>query len=155
MECRRPRKDSAPISARASRENRAQCLRLGVMTASDHLSPGQFYHGTNQKLEPGTRLVPGGSGDRWRDTDSHVYFTSNPDAAMHYAEHKYRDFGGSGLHVYAVEPDGPVTKDSHETWLLRPGNMKISARAKKAPAATVVRAIPLRELPDGPPGRYL
>ena len=76
------------------------------MAASDHLSPGQFYHGTRYDFAPGTELTPEGIPHAARDRGqfngpTHVYATTNHEAAEHFARNK----PGPGMPtVYHVEP---------------------------------------------------
>lgn len=73
------------------------------MAASDHLSPGQFYHGSSHEFKPGDLVTPGhpprmGAGRA--DRSDHVYAASTPEIASAY-----------GRHTYRVEPSGPVELD--------------------------------------------
>ena len=67
------------------------------MTASDHLSPGQFFHGSDRRI---TTTV----GDKSRvDTPNNSFFTNDPVHA--------RDFG---RYVYRVQPTGEYHEDYYE-----------------------------------------
>jgi hypothetical protein len=83
------------------------------MAASDHLSPAQFFHGSDHVFKPGDHIMPatelakGGdpydhmqnSGHGAGDPDA-TYFTSNLKDAQHF-----------GMHVYPVKPLGPHEED--------------------------------------------
>lgn len=62
------------------------------MSASDHLSPQQFFHGTNAKLEPGKDMVIPGR--------KHTYFTTDKDVASKL-----------GKYVLTVQPTGSYEPD--------------------------------------------
>lgn len=73
------------------------------MAASDHLSPGQFYHGSNHEFAPDDLVEPGHSpniGAGRADRSDHVYVASTPEHASAYGKHTYR-----------VEPTGSVDID--------------------------------------------
>lgn len=81
---------------------------------------GEWYHGSPQKLEPGTKLTPGGGPSAWGnfynpntpkddpwyegDRQQHVWLTDNPDSARNWAQ-SGRPMGGEH-HVYRVQPEG-------------------------------------------------
>jgi hypothetical protein len=78
------------------------------MTASDHLQPKQFYHGSNHEFEEGHHILPqsatgnrnyGFNGDRAQ----HVYVTTSRAVGRSY-----------GSHLYEVEPNGPLHEDIAE-----------------------------------------
>lgn len=80
------------------------------MAASDHLSPGQFYHGTNgHDFKPGDVLTPEGAPARSTSRkNGFVYYTSSLRTAAGYA-----GSGKSAAHVYAVQalhPEGQPAK---------------------------------------------
>lgn len=81
------------------------------MSASDNLSPQQFFHGTSARLQPGDYLSPKGANAYGRAEDesgrSHVYFTADKNQAWSYAYAR----GGSEPHVYQVEPTGKYEED--------------------------------------------
>lgn len=62
------------------------------MSAEDHLSPQQFYHGTNADLKPGEDMVVPGR--------KHTYFTTDKDTAAHI-----------GRYVLTVQPTGSYEPD--------------------------------------------
>lgn len=79
------------------------------MTASDHLSPQQFFHGTKHSLQPGQELTA----DAARQADpsypshiQHVWVTTKPLAAATHATKHGRQYWDQG-HVYQVEPLHP------------------------------------------------
>lgn len=79
------------------------------MSASDHLQPAQFYHGSQYRIDPGdtvrtTALIekfgPSSGRTRWN------YFTTKKDVAEDYASHP--DAPG---YIHAVEPTGSYERD--------------------------------------------
>jgi hypothetical protein len=79
------------------------------MTASDHLSPGQFFHGTHAELNSGDLIEPGKhpkSYQPYKDAPDlqsrdHVYFSNRRQYLAEYY----------GPNLYQVEPTGPHTRD--------------------------------------------
>jgi hypothetical protein len=57
------------------------------MTASDHLQPGQFFHGTASELRPGDMLDPSQELGAKRG-QGRVYATTDRQAALNYGEYK-------------------------------------------------------------------
>lgn len=78
------------------------------MAASDHLSPGQFFHGSYHDLEPGQEITPQGANDAGRkhlgSGQKHAYYTDDPGLARAYAPH-----------VYTVEPLAPSSGRGRDT----------------------------------------
>lgn len=70
------------------------------MSAQDNLSPRQFYHGSQNRIEPGDTVhsMPGSM--------PHNYFTASEKVAEWYADNDY-DPGW----VHTVEPTGPHEED--------------------------------------------
>lgn len=83
------------------------------MAASDHLSPGQFYHGTRRPLKPGQLITPGRRANHSASSPRHVYFTENASQAGQWADLAK---GRGGTRVFQVEPTGDYYKD-HESHL--------------------------------------
>lgn len=83
------------------------------MSADDHLSPGQFYHGTATRFRKGDLVEPARQGHRsnFEDEDRNVYdpglayATTNLDAAWGYAKTAADKTGGLPR-VYGVAPAG-------------------------------------------------
>lgn len=83
------------------------------MTAEDHLSPAQFFHGTSADLSPGDMISTGHPANyeggpaeppgSW--TDSHVFMTTDAEGAQRHARNAAFVKGGMP-HVYQVEPTG-------------------------------------------------
>lgn len=86
------------------------------MTATNHLQPMQFYHGTAAKLSPGDTLTPQGANAYGRtekaSSHEHVYFSDQKQDASDYAW--YRSNGsnrpGEGR-MYQVQPQGDYESD--------------------------------------------
>jgi hypothetical protein len=68
------------------------------MSASDHLSPGQFFHASNAEFEPGDMVEPG-------HPARHVY--AGTDASK---------VGFFGRNTYQVEPTGQMEADPEDVW---------------------------------------
>lgn len=91
------------------------------MAASDHLSPGQFFHGTPHQFKPGDELTREGAFAA-KHSESQIktakrYGIPTEEDHLYYGDHSFlisgeaqgysgKD-GGSG-HVYAVEPLTPA-----------------------------------------------
>jgi hypothetical protein len=71
------------------------------VSASDHLNPQQFYHGTSDKFAPGDELTDG-------------YSTTSMQGASYYASLKAHDRGRKFGHVYAVQPSEDVSPDTSD-----------------------------------------
>lgn len=89
------------------------------MAANEHLSPDQFFHGTNAELEPGSYLTPQGANKYGRFEDEsgrgHVYFTADKFHAYGYAVGRAQQRGGKP-NVYQVEPMGKVEPDPSDEY---------------------------------------
>lgn len=73
------------------------------MSADDHLSGPQFFHGTKHEFSPGDMVDPGHpptKGAGRADRSDHVYAATDPEIASRY-----------GRHTYQVEPTGDVELD--------------------------------------------
>lgn len=89
------------------------------MSASDHLSPQQFFHASPHAFEPGDMVEPGhnavfrySGGIR----DHLVWFTASRNNAVQWA----RSVGDADTdhqrgHVYEVEPTGHYSPDTNPT----------------------------------------
>lgn len=84
------------------------------MAATDHLSPGQFYHGTTvaSGLGVGDTIEPGHPAAHDISSPHHVYFTD--------AQHRAKKWAGAatggyapGMRVFTVEPTGPYEQDAN------------------------------------------
>lgn len=90
------------------------------MSASAHLQPRQFYHGTlAEDLQPGDLIEsPRSRGVEPHSPDvsssRHNYFTTNPDVADWAAAGARNQAGYGTKNVYHVEPTGHYTKDVKE-----------------------------------------
>lgn len=109
------------------------------MTASEHLSPGQFFHGSGNAYQPGDELNEEGA--RQAGGGGRVWLTPNHRVAAHYARlnamgrREYFGDGEARPHVYEVQPH---ELHQHET-------------GYTTSRATVVREVPYerpRGLPD-------
>lgn len=82
------------------------------MTATENLSPAQFFHGTSAEYHEGDLIDPGQPHERVHNVSllSSVYFTTDQRRAKFYADHAQKKFGGEGR-VYSVEPTGEYHKD--------------------------------------------
>ena len=83
------------------------------MSAEEHLSPAQFYHGTTYKVPVGGFIEPGGDRDSWNKgggygSEHHAHATDDFGAASHYAEMSgmARHVSESEARVYRVAPVG-------------------------------------------------
>ena len=115
------------------------------MSASDHLSPQQFFHGSHKKFKPGDVLLPPSrTGEEARshpDIDpsefnnrEHVYMTDSPESAASYASDK------GGTHVYEVEPHKDVHEDPEsavtgETGTYRASKAVVKRRVRVKPTS--------------------
>jgi hypothetical protein len=93
------------------------------MSAANHLSPAQFFHGTAHDLKPGDLIDPG----RERSPDyedphgPYAYLSRSP------------DYSGTYGHVYHVEPTGPVETDIYEPKQYRSASpLRVVAKVKDA-----------------------
>lgn len=73
------------------------------MTASDHLQPRQFYHGSGADIPAGEDVEPRGYLKGWE----FAHFTSDKKEARDYATR----VGTRRGFVYNVEPTGPIERD--------------------------------------------
>jgi hypothetical protein len=73
-----------------------------LMSASDHLNPRQFYHGSQAELEPGVDTID--------PEEGHAYFTDHYGTAREYAS-LYKDRGAPAF-VYTVKPTGRYSRDT-------------------------------------------
>jgi Rifampin ADP-ribosyl transferase len=90
------------------------------MTASDNMTPRQFYHSTRADLEPGDLIAAGYSSNYGaRKEASWVYLTGTLDAAIWGAE---LATGDGRERIYIVEPTGPTVDDPNLTDKKFPGN---------------------------------
>lgn len=82
------------------------------MSADDHLSQPQFFHGTSHALSPGDMIDPAQPHDRVYNVSARdrAYFTEDPVRASFYAHKAAEKFGGD-KHVYAVQPTGAYFQD--------------------------------------------
>lgn len=71
------------------------------MSASDHLNPVQFYHGSASKFAPGDELQ-----------DAHS--TTSLSGANYYASKKAHEKKRAMGHVYQVQPSEDVEKDTSD-----------------------------------------
>lgn len=89
---------------------------------SDPLSPEQFFlHGSRHAFKPGAMLTPEGAakaGSSWGagQTDNHVYFTPDINAARSFAENGMgpQRNPDAAPNVYHVRPTGPFEVDTDE-----------------------------------------
>ena len=83
------------------------------MTAADHLSGDQFFHGSGHEFSPGDLIHPGHESTHVMEHE-HVFATTDPKWGRVYAEYNgngARQYGGNP-HLYHVEPTGSVEADS-------------------------------------------
>jgi hypothetical protein len=111
------------------------------MTASDHLNPDQFFHGSRHTLKPG-QIMEGGvheSNQGYGQPGEHVYFTGRADVAAHFAAAGYGPKHNQDAvpKIYQVEPVGEHETDPDEEPEFK------SYRAKQV---RVVRKMPAHEL---------
>ena len=79
------------------------------MAASEHLSPAQFFHGSDHPFEPGDVIRPGGAVGRSNhelSAEDRVYLTSNAGIAEVFAQDFVRP--GRTPAVYEVHPHDPA-----------------------------------------------
>ena len=99
------------------------------MTASDNMTPRQFYHGTRTHLKPGDLIAAGYSSNYGaRKQASWVYLTGTLDAAIWGAE---LATGDGRERIYIVEPTGPIVDDPNLTDKKFPGNPTQSYRSRE------------------------
>ena len=99
------------------------------MTASDNMTPRQFYHGTRADLKTGDLIAAGyGSNYGARKQASWVYLTGTLDAAIWGAE---LATGDGRKRIYIVEPTGPIVNDPNLTDKKFPGNPTQSYRSRE------------------------
>lgn len=113
------------------------------MSADDHLSQPQFFHGTNARLSPGDHITPGYRKSQYDvlDEATHVFTTTSQGKAGSYANWA-RSLAGMGeipgpqeRHVYEVEHTGPYES------VPSPMNPATIYQRSKHPAR-VVREVP-------------
>jgi hypothetical protein len=78
------------------------------VSALDHLSEPQFYHGTHREFAPGDTLTPPSVGGHKmahpeRSSGHHVYISTDPKEAHSYASLAAMRHGGKAR-VYQVDP---------------------------------------------------
>ena len=99
------------------------------MTASDNMTPRQFYHGTRADLKTGDLIAAGYSSNYGaRKQASWVYLTGTLDAAIWGAE---LATGDGRERIYIVEPTGPIMDDPNLTDKKFPGNPTQSYRSRE------------------------
>ena len=99
------------------------------MTASDNMTPRQFYHGTRADLKTGDLIAAGYSSNYGaRKQASWVYLTGTLDAAIWGAE---LATGDGRERIYIVEPNGPIVDDPNLTDKKFPGNPTQSYRSRE------------------------
>jgi hypothetical protein len=79
------------------------------MSASDHLSPGQFFHASNAEFEPGDMVEPG-------HPARHVYTHGQASGQHVYAGTDASKVGFFGRNTYQVEPTGQMEADPEDVW---------------------------------------
>lgn len=84
------------------------------MSADDHLSPDQFFHGTAARLSPGDMVKPGHAGHDI-SSGSHVYFAAQEEHARTFGGLAAIRDGKPAYHVYRVEPTGVHERDP-DSW---------------------------------------
>lgn len=94
------------------------------MSADDHLSPQQFYHGTDKDYTPGHLIDPAQPHERVHDSsvDDVAYFSPRRDQAAYYGRlaAKRSNPGsddeeiGNRVRVYRVEPTGDYEPDRND-----------------------------------------
>jgi hypothetical protein len=93
------------------------------VAASDHLSPGQFIHGTKHKFNEGDVLSVEGANVAKYGQEGYQQRLARgwQDKHIYYADHSLMGdvsgmYAGEGGHMYAVQPETktgkPVTKNS-------------------------------------------
>jgi hypothetical protein len=75
------------------------------MSASDHLSPLQFYHGSPQEVAGEVKPTP-----KLLYNKPQAYFTTSRDLAIHSYAHSTGSYG----YLYTVEPTGDHHPDEQE-----------------------------------------
>jgi hypothetical protein len=85
---------------------------MDAMTATEHLSPAQFFHGTSAHWESGDMIDPNQAHAKTFNVSQsdRVYFTSDPARASFYADRAAEKHGGEPR-VYQVEPTGQHIQD--------------------------------------------
>lgn len=117
------------------------------MSAGDHLSPQQFFHGTRHTLKPGM-VMEGGThqaNQGYGEPASHVYFTSHLPVAAMFAEAsngpaRNRD---AQPKIYQVEPVDHHEPDPHEP---------AEAQSYRSRQVRVVGRVPVHRLRNLHPG---
>lgn len=107
------------------------------MSAEDHLSPVQFYHGTNAEYGAGDEVVTGHQATFDSGTMPHVYATGSVGSARAYAMSRSRIRGGQP-HVYEVQPADDVEPD--------PEGKSAGVQPYRASRLTVLRELSHGEL---------
>lgn len=83
------------------------------MSATENLSPHQFFHGSSTSFEPGALIDPSQPHEATDNISrglGQVWFTSDIHRARFHADRSSRKTGRSP-HVYEVEPTGPHFQD--------------------------------------------
>ncbi|MGY4396239.1 hypothetical protein ACVWZA_001412 [Sphingomonas sp. UYAg733] len=99
------------------------------MTATDHATLQQFYHGTRADLKVGDLIAAGfNSNYGARKQASWIYLTGTMDAAIWGAE---LAAGAGRERIYIVAPTGPIFDDPNLTDQKLPGNPTRSFRSRE------------------------
>lgn len=93
---------------------------------------GPFFHGTRNRLDVGTELVPGhGSNYQGGRVSNNIYFTALVDTAAWGAQLASALAGEDGRgHIYVVAPTGAFEDDPNVTDKRFPGNPTQSYRTR-------------------------
>jgi hypothetical protein len=83
------------------------------MTATDHLSPAQFFHGSPDHYEAGHVIDPSQPHKSVWDVSSpsHAYFSDDSDDAADWGVQAARRTGRTRTNIYAVKPTGDYEHD--------------------------------------------
>ena len=83
------------------------------MSADEHLSGPQFFHGSPEDYEPGHVIDPSQPHKKAWDVSlpDHAYFSSDSDDAADWGVHTARRTGRKSTNIYAVKPLGEYTTD--------------------------------------------
>lgn len=106
------------------------------MSAHDHLSPVQFYHGTHAQLSPGDYIEPGHPGNFDASSPEHVYFTPHVESARNYAFSLGAFREPPSEHTYEVETTGEHELDPEAIGSFVPPSLK-DARRSRSPLRVV------------------
>lgn len=84
------------------------------MSASESLSPTQFYHGSSTGGL--SEITPRGAAHYYpgEHEGTHAFATTDASDAWDYAEKAWNTADSGVPHVYRVEPMGDVERDPHE-----------------------------------------